>query len=127
MAQQANAIQGGIDQVRTAVRRADKQFRKVQRRVETRRKRIEKDLSSRRRSFERRVQREWARLQKEWRKRPLVRRAETLQKDVARQLEKGMSTVLEAFPLATKREIERLDRKLNTINRKLRDLEKVQA
>ncbi|MDJ0864586.1 MAG: hypothetical protein QNK03_00660 [Myxococcota bacterium] len=116
MAQQANAIQDGIDQVRKTVRGVEREFKKIQKRVETRRK-----------AFEKRANREMKRIQKEFQKQPLVKRAETLRKDATKQWEKSVDQLVDALPVATKREVAKIDRKLNSINRKLRELERANA
>ena len=113
---QANVVQDGIDQVRTAVRRADREFKKLQRQVDGRRKR-----------FEKQAQKEIRRFERELRRQPVVKRVETIWKDASKQWEKGVDSVLDALPIATKRDMARIDRKITTINRKVRELEKTQA
>jgi hypothetical protein len=124
MATQASRVQEGVDQLRTAVRRVDRQFRKLQREVSSRRKQLGKELASRRKAIEKRAQQQLARFQRELQKQPLVKRAETLRADATSRIQNGVASVLEAMPLATKGEIERIDRKIAALSRKLRDLEK---
>jgi len=124
MAQEASVVRDGVDQLRTAVRRVDRQFRKIQRQVETRRKQLGKQVTSRRKAIEKRAQRELARFQRELQRQPLVKRAESLRADATRQLERGVATFLDALPIVTKREVERIDKKIAGLSRKLRELEK---
>ena len=124
MAQQASVVRDGVDQLRTAVRRVDRQFRRIQRQVETRRKQFGKQVETRRKAIEKRAQRVLARFQRELQRRPLVKRAESLRADATRQLERGVATFLDALPIVTKREVERIDKKIAGLSRKLRELEK---
>jgi hypothetical protein len=124
MAQQTNLVQDGVDQLRTRIRR-------IQRQVSARRKALEKQVATRRKALERRAQKEIARVQKEIARQPLVKRAQkqadTLRAGAQSRLEAGVAGVLGAFPLATKGEIDRIDRKLRSIDRKLREMEKTQG
>lgn len=110
MAQQTSRVQEGVDQLRTRIRR-------IQRQVTTRRKALEK-----------RAQKEIARVQKEIARQPLVKQAQrtagSLRAGAQSRLEAGVAGVLNVFPLATKGEIDRIDRKLRSIDRKLREMEK---
>jgi septation ring formation regulator EzrA len=124
MAQQASVVRDGVDQLRTAVRRVDRQFRRIQRQVETRRKQLGKRVTSRRKAIEKRAQRELARFQREIQRQPLVKRAESLRADATRQLERGVASFLDALPIVTKREVERIDKKIALLSRKLRELER---
>jgi hypothetical protein len=121
MAQQTSRVQEGVDQIRTRIRR-------IQRQVVTQRKAIEKQLSTRRKAIEKRAQKEIARVQKEIARQPLVKQAQkragSLRADAQSRLEAGVAGFLGALPLATKGEIDRIDRKLRAIDRKLREMEK---
>ena len=127
MAKQANVVQDGVDQVREAVRRVDQGFRRIQKQVETRRRRLAKEVTSRRRLIEKRAQKELGRLQKEIQKQPLVKRAEALRAGATERIEGVVSTFLDALPIATKAEIERIDRKVSALGRKLKEMEKGQG
>jgi len=127
MAQQASVVREGVDQLRTAVRRVDRQFRRIQRQVESRRKQLEKEVATRRKAIEKQAQRQLARFQREIQKRPLLKRAESLRAGATRQIERGVAGFLEALPIATKSELERVDRKIAGLSRKLRELEKAQG
>jgi hypothetical protein len=127
MAKQANVVQDGVDQVREAVRRVDQGFRRIQKQVETRRRRLAKEVTSRRRLIEKRAQKELDRIQKQIQKQPLVKRAETLRTDATERIERVVSSFLDALPIATKAEIERIDRKVSALGRKLKEMEKGQG
>jgi pyridoxal biosynthesis lyase PdxS len=123
MAQQS-LVGTGVERVRSAVSGASRRIQKLQKQLDARRKSVEKELSTRRRKLEQRTQKEVARLVTRAQRLPLVKRAASLGVDVSRQLETGVETVLGVFQIASRGEVERLDRKVSQISRKLRDLEK---
>jgi pyridoxal biosynthesis lyase PdxS len=123
MAQQS-LVGTGVERVRSAVSGASRRIQKLQKQLDARRKTVEKELSTRRRKLEQRTQKEVARLVTRAQRLPLVKRAASLGVDVSRQLETGVETVLGVFQIASRGEVERLDRKVSQISRKLRDLEK---
>ena len=127
MAKQASVVQDIVDQVREAVRRVDQGFRRIQKQVETRRRRLAKEVTSRRHSFEKRAQREFGRIQKQIQKQPIVKRAEALRADASERIERGVSTFLDVLPIATKSDVERIDRKVSALGRKLKEIEKAQG
>ena len=127
MAKQANVVQDSVDQVREAVRRVDQGFRRIQKQVETRRRRLAKEVTSRRHLLEKRAQRELGRIQKQLQKQPIVKRAEAFRADASERIERGVSTFLDVLPIATKSDVERIDRKVSALGRKLKEMEKAQG
>jgi hypothetical protein len=127
MAKQANVVQDGVDQVREAVRRVDQGIRRISKQVETRRRRLAKEVTTRRRLIEKRAQRELGRISKQIQKQPLVKRAEALRAGASERLEQSVSAILDVLPIATKSEIERIDRKVSALGRKLKEMEKGQG
>ncbi len=103
-----NVFEEGLEQLRSAVHRVDGEVRRLQRRAEARRERFEKDL---RRSGEKR----WKQARNQIR---------SLQREASERLEKGLERTLDLLPLASKRDVARLDRQLKSLSKKLRDLEK---
>lgn len=123
---QPTLVESAVDNVRSAVKGANRRLQKLQKEIDGRRKTVEKELSTRRRRIEQRTQREVARLVARAEKLPLVKQATSLYGDASRQLEVGVETVLGALQIASRSEVERLDRKLAQVSRKLRELEKGQ-
>jgi polyhydroxyalkanoate synthesis regulator phasin len=116
---QANLIQDGIDRVQSAFQSLDKEYRRLQ-----------KTADKRRKEFEKRAEKQIKRFQTELRKSPIVKRAEGVRARVgeaggeARQvLTDRLETVLGALQIATRTEIDKLDRKLALLNKKVRELE----
>jgi len=128
---QAESLLGqGGDRVQDVLKSADKEFQRIQRRVQTRRRTIERRLETQRKSLEKSFEKQAKSIEKtaqkqfkQLRKNDLVKRAETFGKDVQAQLESGLESFLGAFQVATKADVQRIDRKLNRINRKLKELE----
>ena len=123
MAEQASLMQEGVDRFREAFDSLDLQ--RVQKELTQRRKRIEKQIASGRRQWERRTRKQVKRVQTELRRNSVVKRAQSFQKDATRQLESGIDGILGTFRIASRRDVDRLDRKLGQINRKLKDIERV--
>jgi len=128
MAQQTSLVQEGVDRVRETVSSIESDLEKVQKRMRrefrARSKSIEKQVSTRRRRIERQTERQMKRLQKELKKNPYVKRAQGAVDDATKQIERGVDSVLEALNVASRRDLMRIDRKLNQINRKLSGTEK---
>jgi hypothetical protein len=126
MAEAQSLVDQGVDRVQDALKSADKEFQKIQRRVKTRRRSIERRIEAQRKSFEKNAQKQMKNAQKQIdaiRKNDLVKRVEALGNDVQEQLESGIETVLGVLQIASKADIERVDRKLNRISKKLKELE----
>jgi hypothetical protein len=124
MAQQASFVQDSVDRVREAVSSLESDFGKVQKRAEKRIQARRKSLDAQRKRFEKQTEKQVKRLQTEINKNPYVKRAQSVVDDATKQFEKRFDSVLDALNLASQRDIRRVDRKLNQINKKLRDLEK---
>lgn len=107
----ANIFEEGLEQLRTAVERVDGEFRRFQKRAERSGERLRRDLRKRGRA-------RWREAQKQ---------IEKLQREASQRFEQGLERTLAILPIASKRDLARVDRKLNQVRRKLRDLEKSQT
>jgi len=126
MAQTESLVDQGVDRVQDALKSADKEFQRLQRRVKSQRRTLERRIETRRKSFEKQARSLEKQAQKqidEIRKNGLVKRVETLGKDVQSQLESGVESVLSVLQIASKSDLERVDRKLNRISKKLKELD----
>ena len=117
MAQQASIVQDSVDRVREAMSSLESDFEKVQ-------KRAEKKFKAQRKSLEKRTEKQVSRLRNEFNKNPYVKRAQSAVDDVSKQIEKNVDSLFEALNVASQRDLHRVNRKLSTINKKLRELEK---
>ncbi|MFQ5699244.1 MAG: hypothetical protein ACE5IL_13285 [Myxococcota bacterium] len=109
----AQTSANAFDRFNDALRNLDDQIQDLRDRVDQRRHQVEKRARKLRADLEKRV-----------RQSPLYRRAEQVRKDLDRQVEDARSQVLGAFGLATQADIERLNRKLNAISKRVSEIQK---
>ncbi len=110
---QPQIIQDVSDRVETAVKTFEKDWKKFQKQAERQRKTIEK-----------RAEREVKKFQKQIDTNPVVKRARTLRDDAVKTFETQMDTLLGTFRIANRGEVEKLERKVGSLSRKIRQLEK---
>ena len=77
--------------------------------------------------MEKDTQKRVKRFRTELKKSSLVKRAESFQKDATRQIENAFESVLGGMQIATRADVAKIDRKLNALSKKLRELEKQAA
>ena len=70
-----------------------------------------------------RTRKQAKRMRTELRRYPVFKRVERLQADARRQIETGVDRFLGTFQIASKSDLDRIDRKLDRISRKLKDIE----
>jgi uncharacterized coiled-coil protein SlyX len=116
MAQQESFVEESIDRVQSAMRSVEDEFEKIQRNIQDRRK-----------SFEKQTRKQVKRLRSEFRKNPLVKRAEEIRADAVNQIESSVDSLLDWLPVASRADLRKIDRKLNQLTKKLKTLEKSQA
>ena len=97
---------------------------KVRKQLRARTREIEKRFEKGRRQIGTRGRRQVESLLAEVRKNPVVQRAQTLRKDAERRLETGVENVLSVLQIASKSDVEKIDRKIRTLSKKLAELEK---
>jgi len=122
--QRSSLVQESLQRVRTAAESLDHRFRRLQKRFDVQRKSFEKRIESQRKAIERRTQRQLERLLIRVRESKLAHRAGTLREDAAQRLETGASALLGALQIASKGDLDRIDRKLSQLTRKLKDIER---
>ena len=86
--------------------------------------RIQKQIQSGRRDLEKRLEQGRKQIVRDVRKSPAFKRAVSLRKEAEKQLETGLDNMLSAFQIASKRDVDRIDRRLRSINKKLTEIEK---
>jgi hypothetical protein len=124
MTEQNGFVNESVDRVTSVFRSIDGELRRVQKQLKTRRKSFEKQLASGRRDIEKQTRKQVKRLQTELKKNPLVKRAQTLRGEATAQIDGAVDRVLGALQIATKNDLDRIDRKLNVLTRKLKDLDR---
>jgi ferritin-like metal-binding protein YciE len=109
MEERANFFDEGIDQVKEAWSSVEDEFEKLQKNLDRRRKRFEKETQRQVKKFE---------------KSTLGKRVTSLRDDTQKQIETNIETILGLFPVASRAEVKRLERKVATLSRKVTTLEK---
>jgi hypothetical protein len=124
MPEQVNLVRDGVERFNAAFESLGDEVERLQEEFQSRRKSFEKQLADGRKKFEKQTRKQVNRIESEFRKNPLIKRARSLQSDVAKQLEDGASRLLSALQIASKSDLQRVDRKLNQLTRKLKDIER---
>ena len=103
----------GFDRFNDALRSLDDQLQDLRERFDERRKELTDDIRKRRDDAQTRL-----------RKTEIFKRAEQARRGIEDRADRTLSQILDAFGLASKSEVEKLSRKLNTISKKLNELVK---
>jgi hypothetical protein len=140
MPETTNLFQDGVDRVReaygslnTELQRVQKELRvrrkKIEKRLETGRKDIEKRFATQRKDLEKRLETQRKQFEKrtqklraEIEKYPAVKRLDAIRKDATKQLEQGASRVLHSLQIASKSDLDRIDRKISAINKQMKEM-----
>lgn len=109
--------------INEAVQFFDDEFQRIQKELSTRRKSFEKEFASKRKTVEKRTRKELKRIQSELKKSPIVKRADAVRKDVTKQVESRVDTLLERMQIASRSDMQRINKKLTTLNRRLKAIE----
>ena len=117
---EVSIVQQGVDRFRDAVGSLEDEFQRVQKQVRARRKKLEKSLESRRKDIEKRTRK----LRRDIERSEPVKRLEALRRDAGKQLEQGVVDVLGALQIASKHDVQRIDRKISQLNKKLKEMER---
>jgi len=120
----ASLLDEGLDRVQTAWKSVEKEVQKVQKQFE--------DRSA---DFNKRAEKQIKQFQKDFEAYPGVKRARSMSDDIKKEIDDRMSwfsdqfetrvtDILSGMQIASKTEIEKLDRKVNRLNRRLKALDK---
>ena len=109
--------------INEAVQFVDDEFQRVQKELSARRKSIEKEFASKRKTVEKRTRKELKRIQTELKKNPIVKRADAVRKDVTKQVETRVDSLLGLMQVASRSDVQRINRKLTTLNKRLKTIE----
>ena len=116
MAQSAQDRTTGFDRFNEALRNLDDQVQDLRERFDDQRRQVEDEIQKRR-----------ERLETQIKKSPLYKRVDRVRKDIEEQVSETRSQILDAFGIATKSDLDKLNRKLNVIQKKLNEIGKEQA
>ncbi len=109
----AQAETSGFERFNDALRGLDGQLQDIRERFDERRKKVEGELRKRR-----------DQVREELRSTGVVQRAGQVRKDIEERVERGREQIYDAFGLASKADVQRINRKLNTISKKVSELAK---
>jgi polyhydroxyalkanoate synthesis regulator phasin len=109
--------------IHEAVQFLDDEFQRVQKELKERRKSLEKEFASKRKTVEKRTRKELKRFQLELKKNPVVQRAEAVRKDVTKEVETRVDSLLGLMQVASRSDVQRLNKKLTTLTRRLKAIE----
>ncbi len=125
MAEHETLSEARESRINEAVQFFDDEFQRVQKELSTRRKSLEKEFATRRRTVEKRTRKELKRIQSELKKNPFVKRADTVRKDVTKQVETRVDSILGLMQVASRSDVQRINKKLTTLNRRLKAIEEL--
>ena len=109
--------------INEAVQFVDDEFQRVQKELSVRRKSLEKEFETKKKTVEKRTRKELKRIQKELKKNPIVKRADEVRKDVTKQVETRLESILRLMQVASRSDVQRINKKLTTLNRRLKAIE----
>jgi len=134
MAEQTSFVREGFERVSSAFERIPDELQRVQREIQKRRKTFERqlagsrrDLGKRTREIERRTRRQVERVRAEIRRLPIARRVDRLRADAEKALERGVDAFLGVLQIASKSDLDRIDKKLGQMSRKLKEMERTRG
>ena len=104
-----------FDRFNDTLKNLDDQLQELRDRFDDQRKKFEGQFSRQREKLEEQV-----------RESALYKRSERVRREVETQVERGRATIFDVFGIAAKSEIDKINRKLNTISKKLNELAKEQ-
>jgi len=134
MAEQTSIVRGGLERVSSAFERIPDELQRVQREIQKRRRTLgrqlagsRRDLEKRTRELEKRTRKQVQRLRTEISRVPLGRRVGELRSGAERVLERGVDAFLGVLQIASKSDLERIDKKLGQMSRKLKEMERTRG
>jgi hypothetical protein len=107
----AQTRSSGFDRFNDALKSLDEQLQDLRERFEDQRKKLEKEVRKRAEKLTTRLQ-----------ETDLYKRAESATKDLGERVETGRSQIYDVFGIASKHEIEKLNKRLNKISKQLTEL-----
>ena len=107
----AQTRSSGFDRFNDALKSLDEQLQDVRERFDHQRRRLERDLRKRAEKLQTRVQ-----------ETDLYKRAEGARKDLESRVDSSRSQIYDVFGIASKHEIEKLNKRMNKISKQLTEL-----
>ena len=111
---QPSVIQEGMDRFEDARKSFEKRYRQVQKQADKRRREFEKTAERRVREIRDRIT-----------ENPIAKQVDGFRERATQRVEEQVEQVLGLFRIATQSEVERLERKVAQLTRKVRELERI--
>ena len=134
MSEQTSRVREGIERMGSAFERIPSELQRVQRELQKRRRTFERqlaggrrDLEKRTREIEKRTRKQVQRLRTEIGRIPLGRRVDELRSGAEKALERSVDLFLGVLQIASKSDLERIDKKLGQMSRKLKEIERTRG
>jgi DNA repair ATPase RecN len=142
MPETSTILQDGVDRFREAAGNVTHELQRVQRDLRARRKKIEKRLETGRKDIEKRfasqrkdlgkrletqrkqIEKRTQKLRGELEKNAAIKRLDAIRKDAAKQIEQGVSDVLNALQIASRSDLQRVDRKISALSKQVKEMSK---
>jgi hypothetical protein len=133
-------LQDRVERIREVAGNLNAELQRVQRELRARRKKIEKRLETGRKDIEKRfasqrkdlgkrletqrkqIEKRTQRLRSELEKSPAFKRLDTIRKDAAKQIEQGVADVLNALQIASRSDLQRVDRKISALSKQVKEM-----
>ncbi len=123
MAEHETLSEARESRINEAVQFFDDEFQRVQKELSARRKSLEKEFATKRKTVEKRTRKELKRFQSGLKKNSIVKRADAVRKDVTKQVETRVDTLLARMQIASKSDVQQINKKLTTLTRRLKAIE----
>ena len=123
MAEPKTQSEARENRINEAVQFVDDEFQRIQKELKARRKSVEREFATKRKTVEKRTRKELRRIQTELKKNPIVKRADEVRKDVGKRVETRVEALLGLMQVAAKSDMQRLNKKLTALNRRLKAIE----
>ncbi len=128
-------LESSFDQIRGAAGRLDHEIRSAQKRAQKRRDRLTRSVQDRAEAGFREARdradslrdRVVTEFEAALKKNPVVGRVQDLRRNAGARFAGSVERAIAALPVASRREVEKMNRKINRLQRKVRELEKTRS
>ncbi len=121
---QASFVDEGRERLSAARDRIDDEIQRVQEELNGRRKRLEKQFAKNRKSVEKQARKQVKQIQRDLRKSPVVKGLEKWRGRAESQFGEAVESLLATFQIASRDDLNRIDRKLGRISKRLAQMER---
>jgi len=124
---EATIVEEGRERLNAARNRIDDEIQRVQEDLSERRKRLEKQFAKNRKSFEKQIRKQMKQIRRDLRKNRVVKGLEKWRGQAESQFGDAVENLLGTFRIASRDDLNRIERKLGRFNKRLTQIEREQA